>query len=91
MQGRIKALGRKVADFDELVWEENRYDIMLDGLRLKFEQNADAQKALLSTGVRPLAEAKDPVRGNGLKLTDPHAKDQKLWTGLNLLGKRWKR
>lgn len=54
---KAKALGRKVQNFDEDVWNEARYEIVLEGNRLKFSQNEGLKEILLSTGDLDIAEA----------------------------------
>jgi ribA/ribD-fused uncharacterized protein len=45
---KVKALGRKVQNYNEEVWNEKRYQIMLDANIAKFSQNEDLKKLLLS-------------------------------------------
>lgn len=40
----IKRYGREVKNYDDNILEEERYDIMLEALRLKFTQNEDIKK-----------------------------------------------
>ena len=86
---RVKALGRKVRNFDEEEWMENNYNIVVDGNMLKFKQNPELLDKLLATGDKILAEASpyDKVWGIGLKKESPLALDVKKWKGKNLLGK----
>ena len=41
---KIKQFGRKVLNYSEVMWSEKRYEIMLNGLRLKFNQNENLKK-----------------------------------------------
>lgn len=86
---RHKALGRKVQNFDQYVWNQNKEKILYDGLYAKFTQNADLREILLKTGTSILAEASplDKIYGIGLDRKDPDAQDPSKWKGQNLLGK----
>ena len=46
----IKALGRAVPNFDEDIWRDERYDIVVEGNYLKFTQNSELKAQLLGTG-----------------------------------------
>jgi ribA/ribD-fused uncharacterized protein len=83
-----KRLGRSVQGFDEKVWQAHRFDIILRGNAVKFNQNPDLLKFLLSTGSSILVEASpfDCIWGIGLKEDDPDAADPTQWHGQNLLG-----
>lgn len=84
-----KALGREVKGFDEKVWEEHRFEIVLNGNRHKFTQNESHLKTLLATGDKILVEASpvDQIWGIGLAEEDkPAVLSPFTWKGLNLLG-----
>ena len=83
-----KALGKTVDGFNDEKWSEVRYDIMMDALRYKFDQNLDLKQQLIDTDTRILVEASpyDCIWGIGLKEDDPDALDQSKWRGKNLLG-----
>ncbi len=83
-----KQLGRKVKNFDEAVWNANRFNFVVKGNYAKFNQNLNLQKFLLSTGDKVLVEASpvDRIWGIGLAATDDLASDPENWRGLNLLG-----
>ena len=85
----MKALGRKVKNFDNDVWIQNRERIVKQGLREKFGQNAHLMDELMRTGDTELAEASpfDRIWGIGMAATNPAAQDKSQWKGLNLLGK----
>jgi ribA/ribD-fused uncharacterized protein len=85
---KAKALGRKVRGFDEKVWEENRFEIVVEANAAKFGQNTDLGAFLSVTGDAVLVEASpvDRVWGIGLAADDPRAKRPAEWKGLNLLG-----
>ena len=84
----IKALGRGVRSFNEKLWNEVKYPLVLTGNYNKFVQNDDLRNFLLSTGNRILVEASpyDKIWGIGLSADDPRAKDPRAWNGENLLG-----
>lgn len=90
---KIKALGRKVQNFDENVWAAHREKIVCDGLKLKVLQNRDLFVKLQATKDSLLVEAAsyDKVWGSGLNAKDTlqYYKENKPWLGMNLLGKCW--
>lgn len=84
-----KMLGREVKPYDDLVWRNARYDIMLDVLREKFRQNPELMEQLLATGDLILVEASqsDTIWGVGLAADHPDITNPSKWRGQNLLGK----
>jgi len=54
---KIKKLGRKVKNYDETIWSKERYQIMKNGIKMKFTQNLILKNKLLSTGTKKLYEA----------------------------------
>jgi ribA/ribD-fused uncharacterized protein len=85
---RAKDLGRRVRDFDEQVWQDNRVAIVTRGNEAKFAQNEELRDYLLGTGGRILVEASplDRVWGIGLAADAPDVEDATTWRGENLLG-----
>ncbi len=83
-----KEFGRGVKNFNEKLWEQKRFDIVVQGNLLKFSQNPKLKDFLLTTSNRVLAEAspKDTIWGIGLDEKDKDAQDPYKWRGLNLLG-----
>ncbi|TNH28058.1 NADAR family protein [Micromonospora orduensis] len=83
-----KALGRQVTGFDQRIWEEQRYDIVVAGNTAKFGQDPALRTYLLGTGERVLVEASplDRIWGIGLAADHPHAAEPARWEGPNLLG-----
>ncbi|MBO0763834.1 MAG: NADAR family protein [Hyphomicrobiaceae bacterium] len=83
-----KALGRKVRGFNEEVWAEQRFEIVVEASIEKFGQNSELGAYLLKTGDAVLLEASpvDRVWGIGLAADDPRAMRPGQWRGLNLLG-----
>lgn len=84
-----KNLGREVKGFNDPLWTENRFAIVLNGNRHKFTQNESHLQKLLSTGSKLLVEASpdDRIWGIGLAEEDkPAVLSPLTWNGLNLLG-----
>lgn len=84
-----KELGKLVKGFNEAMWNQHKFDIMVKGLVLKFEQNPNLKKQLLATGNKIIVEGspKDKIWGVGLHYNDELILDEKNWKGKNLLGK----
>ncbi len=84
----IKALGRKVSNYDESLWNGVRQIVVYEGLLAKFLQNEDLKEKLKSTGDAFLTECavKDRIWGIGLSMKDPNRLDKSKWNGQNLLG-----
>jgi ribA/ribD-fused uncharacterized protein len=85
---KLKALGRKIKNYDDSVWASVRVTIMTEIVTAKFEQNKDLMELLLNTGNAVLAEANnfDKFWGCGLRASDPAINDPKNWPGKNVLG-----
>ena len=83
-----KRLGRNIRNFDNKLWTEKRFDIVVKGNLLKFSQNDLLKDYLLGTGKKILVEASpyDTIWGIGLTHGDIHATEPSKWRGLNLLG-----
>ena len=86
--GRAKALGRKVAGFQDDVWTAHRDEIVASGNFLKFSQNPRLARFLVGTGDSVLVEASplDAIWGIGLSADSPDAGSPARWRGLNRLG-----
>ena len=84
-----KSLGRKVKNFNEILWTENSCRIVYNGCLLKFSQNPELGQFLLSTGDKLIVEASpyDKIWGIGLSATKAKKIPQNEWPGTNLLGK----
>lgn len=87
----MKAWGRKVRDFDQDIWDEEKYDIIVKGLCAKFFQNEDLKQVLLDTGNKWIGECNkyDTIWGTGLTTYDMinYNYDLNNLPGENLLGK----
>lgn len=86
--GAVKALGRTVKDFDEAVWQSQRFTVVAEGSLRKFTAHAELRAYLLGTKDRILVEASptDRVWGIGFTAEDKQATNPLRWRGLNLLG-----
>ena len=84
---QCKKLGRKVKNWNQQLWNENKCEIMFAALYYKFAQNNKLAQKLLATGDSILVEASpyDRIWGIGLSIKD--AELGKQWKGENLLGK----
>ena len=85
---RAERLGREITDFDEEVWEGERFEIAVRGNVAKFGQNHDLGEFLLGTKERVLVAAgpEDRVWGIGIGWDDENAERPRYWRGRNLLG-----
>ncbi|MFF4700308.1 NADAR family protein [Streptomyces chattanoogensis] len=85
---QAKDIGRTVRGFDDAVWQQHRFRLVVEGNLHKFGQAAALRRFLLGTGSRVLVEASplDRVWGIGLAADDERAQDPARWRGLNLLG-----
>ncbi|MBQ4810899.1 NADAR family protein [Pseudoalteromonas luteoviolacea] len=83
-----KKLGRQVKNFDEQLWNAERFNIVVKANLLKFAQNPELKAYLLGTSNRVIVEASpvDKIWGVGLAEDNPLIVDPKNWQGLNLLG-----
>jgi hypothetical protein len=86
--GEAKQIGREVQGFDEQLWAQHRFDIVVRGNRAKFGQHEDLKAFLLSGRNRVLVEASpvDRIWGIGLAEDDVRVQEPEAWRGLNLLG-----
>lgn len=83
-----KTLGRQVRNFDDKVWTQRRFDIVVHGNIAKFNQNSELGVWLGNTQENVIVEASpyDTIWGIGLKSDDVRAAVPTQWRGLNLLG-----
>ena len=88
---KAKELGRIVRNYDDKVWNDMRYKVMVDANKAKYSQNEDLKKLITSDEFKGKgyceASPVDRVWGLGLGENDPLADDEKNWKGQNLLGK----
>lgn len=83
-----KKLGREVRDFDPIVWDRQKYDLVKQGNLHKFGKHEALKAFLKDTQERVLVEASpyDAVWGIGMAASDPNIENPTLWKGQNLLG-----
>jgi len=83
----VKQLGRKIKNFNEAIWNENKFRIVLQGNYFKFS-NPEFRKVLQNTGDKVIVEASpsDKIWGIGMAKTDSRAVSPNQWNGENLLG-----
>lgn len=86
--GEAKELGRQVLGFDELLWNKERFNIVVQGNIHKFNQHPEYAAYLRNTGDRVLVEASplDKIWGVGLAKDNVDIQNIYAWEGLNLLG-----
>ncbi len=86
--GEAKALGRKVKNFDQAIWEAQCFAIVIAANLAKFSQHAALGDFLRATGQRVLVEAspQDLIWGIGLSARDPGVDNPAQWPGENRLG-----
>ena len=87
-QHEVKALGRQVKNFDPVVWDRCKEEIVFRGNYLRFSQNAESYRKLMKYTTQKFVEASpfDNIWGVGLEENDPRILDEANWTGQNLLG-----
>jgi ribA/ribD-fused uncharacterized protein len=86
--GEVKELGRQIRGFDEIKWNEKKFEIVKTGNIHKFSQNKKLKDFLISTGTRIIVEASptDSVWGIGLNQDSKMIDNPHTWRGENLLG-----
>jgi ribA/ribD-fused uncharacterized protein len=86
--GAAKKFGRNVLGFNEAIWINNRFEIVVKANIEKFGQNPELKEFLLNTGDRVLVEASpvDRIWGIGLAEDNRDIENPNNWKGLNLLG-----
>ena len=82
---KLKALGRKVANFDNDKWNLNKFNIVKAGNYYKFNQNSDLYQILLDTHNALLFEASpyDKIWGIGLDEATAKITPIENWPGEN--------
>ena len=88
---KAKALGREVKGYDDKVWNQMRYKVMVDANKAKYSQNEDLKKLITSDDFKGKGYVEsspiDKIWGTGLGESHPDADDESKWHGQNLLGK----
>lgn len=86
--GAAKALGRKVKNFNDTIWKQKAYDLVVAGNYHKFSQHPSLQTFLLNTGNTVIVEASptDFIWGIGRSQDTREAMHPDTWRGTNWLG-----
>jgi len=84
----VKKLGRKVKNFNAELWEQHKFQIVVEGNFHKFTQHPALKIFLLNTAEKVLVEASpmDTVWGIGMAEDNPEVYRPASWRGENLLG-----
>ena len=82
-----KELGRKIKNFDTVVWDSVKYNIVKAGLLEKFKQNEDLKLFLSTNKDCQMVEASPFDRIWGIGFNEMDAIDNINMWGENLLGK----
>lgn len=87
-QQEIKVLGRKIKNFNEELWNREKYEIVKRGNLAKFSQDENLKEFLLITGDKIIVEASpyDCIWGIGMSANDENIENPIDWKGENLLG-----
>lgn len=84
---KIKALGRKVKNFNNELWDKHKEDFMFNACYAKFSQNDKLKDFLLSTGNHEIIEASPVDNIWGIGFSSDNAMENVDKWGQNLLGK----
>jgi len=86
--GEAKEIGRGIVGFDDIKWNDARFDIVKKGNIYKFNQHPLLADYLIKTDQRILVEAspQDTIWGVGLAQDNPDITNIYTWRGENLLG-----
>lgn len=84
---KIKALGRKVKNFNNELWDKHKEDFMFNACYAKFSQNDKLKDFLLSTGNHEIVEASPVDNIWGIGFSSDNAMENIDKWGQNLLGK----
>jgi len=84
-----KSLGRKVKNFDQKIWDENKFEIVTTGNFHKFKQNPELLEILKKYQDCIFVEGSpyDRIWGVGIHWKSKKIENPKNWKGQNLLGK----
>jgi ribA/ribD-fused uncharacterized protein len=83
-----KELGRQVKNFNQGVWDDEKFACMYWANAMKYTQHENLKAELIATTPLKLVEASpvDKIWGIGLAEDNPLALDEATWQGQNLLG-----
>jgi ribA/ribD-fused uncharacterized protein len=84
----VQLLGREVKNYDDEVWQNVSFNVVVTGNMMKFKRHDELREYLLSTGDKVLVEASpiDSIWGIGLHRDDERVSNPKEWLGENKLG-----
>lgn len=84
----MKRYGRLVSNYDPVVWEQHKCDIVYRGNVLKFSQNPEMKEVLLATKDKIIVESSpyDCIWGIKMRMSHEGVEDPNNWMGTNLLG-----
>ncbi|KAL8792749.1 MAG: hypothetical protein Q9195_004636 [Heterodermia aff. obscurata] len=82
-----KVLGRKIKGWDDKKWDQVKFEVVVQGTRLKFHEDETLRGHLLATAQRELVEASPRDRVWGIGCEASFAEEQRAGWGMNLLGK----
>ena len=86
---RVKAIGRRVRNYDDRLWTARKYAVVVEGSVKKFTADPALREYLLGTGDAVLVEASPYDNQWGIGMDEAEAKqlgDPARWRGTNLLG-----
>ena len=84
----LKKLNKLIKNIDDKLWEKNKYDIIVMGYELIFNQNVKLKKKILKTKNKQLYKISKNDRELGIGFNTKNAlKTDKKEYGQNLLGK----
>ena len=82
-----KRISFNIKGFKQDVWDSKRYDLMLQLVKAKFEQNPELAVQLLATGTKTIAESgRHTFFANGISITHKDILNMQQWTGQSKLG-----
>lgn len=88
-----KTLGRKVKNFDQAVWDENKFNIVTRLVYSRMCDNGNLRELAVGYRKKGLkfveASPRDRIWGIGMEENHPMVDDESFWCGENLLGKAW--
>ena len=84
----VKAIGKKIKNFNQEEWDKVKYGIMQEGIKSKFVQYPELRKQLQETGERKIgyADARNIFWGIGSSESVEKSKHPEKWRGKNMIG-----
>jgi ribA/ribD-fused uncharacterized protein len=84
----VKAIGKKIKNFNQEEWDKIKYGIMQEGIKAKFVQHPELRKQLQETGDRKIgyADARNVFWGIGSSEGIEKSKHPEKWRGKNMIG-----